>query len=263
MNEPVSFTLEDGLAIITINNLPSNALTKEVVLHLRNTLEQLGSMGKGSANKMVLIITGAGNRVFSAGADINLFLKLRDRKSGEDLSEFYQTLFDLIEQFQWPVLCAVNGLALGGGCEMALACDIRVASENSKFGLTEVKLGVLPAGGGTQRLSRLVGPGRAKELIFTGQIITAEEAWKIGLVEKVAPAGKELDMAIEIARQILSNAPRAVYRAKDAINRGVNTSLKEGLIIERQALGLLAETQDVIEGANAFLAKRKPVFVGR
>lgn len=266
MGNLVSYELDNGLAIVTVDNPPVNSLTVEMSDELQQVFQQLQSIGTEDRRPdvgpiQVVILTAVPHRgVFIAGADINLFLGLESKKDGENLAKYYHGVINDIADFGRPVICSVEGLALGGGTEVALACDIRIAGEKAQFGLTEVTLGVIPGGGGTQRLSRLVGPGQAKKMIFTGERIDAREAYRIGLVEKLAPEGKALDEAKKMALSIMSNAPTALRCAKMAIDTGLNTTLAEGLLIEQQALGLVCESGEQREGAAAFLAKRKPRF---
>ena len=267
MGELVHYEFDNGLAVVTIDNPPVNSLTVEMSNELKDVFQSLGKLevadrGFEKRRVEVVILTAVSTRgVFMAGADINLFLNLKTREDGENLIKFYHGIMNTIAEFEHPVICAVEGLALGGGTEAALACDMRIAGSGARFGLTEVALGVLPGGGGTQRLARLVGPGYAKKMIFTGERIDAEEALRIGLVEKVVPQGQALDEAKNVARAILCNAPTAIKYAKTAIDRGLNTTLTEGLLIEREALGFVCESGEQIEGAKAFLEKRKPRFV--
>jgi len=252
----------EGVAVVTIDNPPVNSLTKETTEDLLDTFNELKKLSESQKRGLVVILTGAGDKIFVAGADINMFLKLKNKQDGENLSGFYHKVFDIINEYEWPVICAINGAAVGGGMELALACDIRIASENAMLSLREVALGIIPGGGGTQRLSRLVGPGRAKEVIFTACNLDAKKALEIGVVERVAPKDKLLEEAIGLARQILSNAPIAVKLAKVSIDKGLDRTLKEGLKVERECVGLAAATEDIKEGAKAFLEKRKPVFKG-
>lgn len=252
----------DGVAIVTINNPPVNALTKDTTENLIAVLEELRDLSNSQRKGLVVIITGAGDKIFVAGADINMFLKLKTRADGENLSAFYHKALDVIGEYEWPVICAINGAAVGGGLELALACDIRIASESAVLSLREITLGIIPGGGGTQRLSRLIGPGRAKEIIFTGCNLDSKKALEIGLVERIAPREKLLDEATSLAKQIISNAPIAIKLAKVSINKGLDRTLEEGLVIEKECVGMLAETEDLKEGAKAFLEKRKPIFKG-
>jgi enoyl-CoA hydratase len=209
-----------------------------------------------------VILTGAGDRAFIAGADITELARFSPYEA-EQSSRFGQSVLDLVEGLGKPVIAAINGFALGGGCETALACSIRIAAENARFGQPEVKLGLLPGGGGTQRLPRLVGKGRALQLILTGGTIDAQEAWRIGLVNEVVPAAGLIARAEAVLAEILANAPIAVSYALDAVNRGLNGALAEGLALEAALFGVCAGTADKAEGAAAFLEKRRAVFAGR
>lgn len=206
-----------------------------------------------------VIITG-GEKLFAAGADI----KWLNRRPAMDVLEYggQDVLFDL-ERLNKPVIAAVGGYALGGGCELAMACDIRIAGEKAKFGQPEVNLGVLPGAGGTQRLSRLVGYGRAKELIFTGEIIDATEAYRIGLVNKIVPAGEVVAAAFKMAKVILAKGPVAVRLAKLSVNLGVGTDITTGLAIEKLSQAVLFSTDDRVEGTSAFIEKRPANFKGK
>jgi enoyl-CoA hydratase len=250
--------VEEQIAVLEINNPPVNALTSTVFAELSIALDQLGE----STDIRAVIITGIGNKFFVAGADIKQF-PLLDEVSGKELATYGRKIFDRIADLNIPVLCAVNGLALGGGCELALACDIRIASTTAKFGFPEVGLGIFPGYGGTQRLPRLVGSGKAKEIIFSGEAIKAEEAYRIGLVEKLAPEGESLQVAKELARKIISKAPIAVSTAKAVINQGIEMPLQEGLELESEHFAKLCNTEDKNEGTNAFMEKRAPQFSGR
>jgi enoyl-CoA hydratase/carnithine racemase len=208
----------------------------------------------------VVVFTGAGEKAFAAGADIG---ELRERTALDALTSSMQGIYDEIEAYEKPTIAAVNGLALGGGCELAMACDIRIASGNARFGLPEVTLAIIPGAGGTQRLSRLVGKGRAIEMILTGQIIDAEEAHRIGLVTQVAGDDEGLmDKVRTTATTILSRGPLAVRLAKLAVQTGFETDQKTGFVIERLAQAVLFHTEDKREGTTAFLEKREPRFRG-
>ncbi|MGO9554122.1 MAG: enoyl-CoA hydratase-related protein [Syntrophobacteraceae bacterium] len=209
----------------------------------------------------VIIITGAG-KAFCAGAD----LKERATMPEDQVRKFIFTLrslFTFIELMNKPVIAAVNGIALGGGTELALACDIRIASESATMGLTETRLAIIPGGGGTQRLPRIVGKGKAKELIFTGRRVDAKEALEIGLVNKVAPAGKLIDECLEMAAMICEAGPIAITQAKYAVNYGCEVDLHSGLAIESNAYWVTIPTEDRMEGLTAFREKRKPVYKGK
>jgi enoyl-CoA hydratase len=209
-----------------------------------------------------VILTGAGDKAFIAGADIGE-LAHATAIDAEGSSRFGQGVLDLIENLGKPVVAAVNGFALGGGCETAMACTIRIAVEHAKFGQPEVKLGLLPGGGGTQRLPRLVGKGRALQLILSGGMIGAQEAFRIGLVNEVVPAADLIPRAEAILKEISANAPIAVKYALDATNKGMDTSQSEGFALEASYFGLCAATEDKKEGTSAFIEKRVPQFQGQ
>ena len=209
-----------------------------------------------------VILTGAGNKAFIAGADITELARLTAFEA-EQSSRFGQDVLDLIENLGKPVIAAVNGFALGGGCETAMACTMRIAVDTAKFGQPEVALGLIPGGGGTQRLPRLVGKGRALHLILSGEMISAQEAYRIGLVNEIVPAPDLITRAEAILKKIASNAPIAVKFALEAANKGLETSQSEGLLLEASYFGLCAATEDKQEGTSAFLEKRAPQFRGR
>ena len=209
-----------------------------------------------------VILTGAGDKAFIAGADIGELARLT-AVEGEQSSTYGQEVLNLVENLGKPVIAAINGFALGGGCETAMACTIRLSTETAKFGQPEVKLGVPPGGGGTQRLPRLVGKGRALQLILTGEMISAQEAYRIGLVNEVVPAISLIVRAEEILNQIFSNAPVAIKYSLEAVNKGLETSQREGLALEASFFGLCTGTDDKKEGTTAFLEKRAARFQGR
>jgi enoyl-CoA hydratase len=209
-----------------------------------------------------VILTGAGDKAFIAGADISELAHVTAVEA-ERSSSFGQGVLNLVENLGKPVIAAINGFALGGGCETAMACTIRIAAENAKFGQPEVKLGLLPGGGGTQRLPRLVGKGRALQLILSAEIINATEAYRIGLVNEVVPTADLIPRAEAILKQIFANAPIAVQYSLEAVNKGLDTSQAEGLSLEASFFGLCAATEDKKEGTTAFLEKRPANFHGR
>jgi enoyl-CoA hydratase/carnithine racemase len=209
-----------------------------------------------------VILTGAGNKAFIAGADITELGHLTAFEA-ERSSRFGQEVLDLIENLGKPVIAAVNGFALGGGCETAMACTLRIAANTAKFGQPEVALGLIPGGGGTQRLPRLVGKGRALHLILSGEMISAQEAYRIGLINEIVPAPDLITRAEAMLKKIASNAPIAVKFALEAANKGLETSQSEGLLLEASYFGLCAATEDKQEGTSAFLEKRAPQFRGR
>lgn len=243
--------------VVTVDRPPVNALNFQLIKEIIETFEEL----EKNENVAVVVLTGAGN-AFIAGADIKEIPALNSEE-GQKFSALGQGMTNRIDDFPRPVLCAIEGLALGGGCEIALACDLRVASENARFGQPEVNLGVIPGAGGTQRLPRLVGKGKAKFLLYTGDTIDAREAFRIGLVEKVVSPGNALNEAKEIAKKIMAKGPMAITLIKKAVNEGINLSLKEGLKIERDNFGKACDTEDKNEGVKAFLEKRTPIFKGK
>ncbi|MHB1128127.1 MAG: enoyl-CoA hydratase-related protein [Bacillota bacterium] len=254
----VTYKIEDRIAVITINKPPVNALNAQVITELDETMDAL----ENNPAVGVVIITGASEKAFVAGADITQFPGLRE-DTGIALAARGQAVFDRIEALDVPVICAVNGFALGGGNELAMACDIRVAAENATFGQPEVNLGLVPGYGGTQRLPRLVGVGKALEMVLTGEMINAEEAYRIGLVDKLVPKGAALDEAVKMAQKILTKGPIAIKLSKKAVYQGMEMTLKEGLALEAHSFGKCCATEDKNEGANAFLEKRKPDFQGK
>src|SRR3954471_13439664 len=247
------------IAYVTVNRPKVlNALNTPTWTDLKVAFED----AKADASVHGVILTGAGDKAFIAGADISELAHVGAYEA-EESSRFGQGVLDLIENLGKPVIAAINGFALGGGCETAMACSIRIASENSKFGQPEVKLGLLPGGGGTQRMPRLIGKGRALQLILTGGIISAAEAYRIGLVNEVVPPAALIARAEAILNEIFSNAPLAVKFSLQAVNDGVETTLAEGLALEASYFGLCAGTDDKKEGTTAFFEKRKPQFQGR
>ncbi|WP_047864883.1 enoyl-CoA hydratase/isomerase family protein [Rubrobacter aplysinae] len=255
--ETISTAVDGGVATITIDRQEvRNALNGGVMRELRAALDEF----RDDESVGLVVFTGAGEKAFVAGADIS---ELRERTPLDALSSGLQRLFDEIEGYEKPTIAAVNGYALGGGCELAMACDIRIAAESAKFGQPEVNLSIIPGAGGTQRLSRLVGKGKATELILTGEAIDAEEAHRIGLVSKVVPQ-EELTSAVgEMASSILKKGPLAIRLAKIAVSRGAETDQDTGMLIERLAQAVLLDSEDKREGTSAFLEKREPDFRGR
>ncbi len=249
------FKKEGNIGILSINRPDAlNALNSAVLDDLNNAIDMINS----DEEVYVLILTGEG-RAFVAGADIGE-MKGMNTTEARVFAEKGLSVFRKLELMEKPVIAAVNGFALGGGCELSMACDIRIASEKAKFGQPEVGLGITPGFAGTQRLSRLVGIGRAKELIFTCDIINAEEAYRIGLVNKVVSGEELMGVAIEMANKIISKGQLAVRYAKTAINRGMETDLDTGMAIEKDLFGLCFATEDQKEGMGAFLEKRTPSY---
>ena len=249
---------ENGTAVLTLNRPKANALSTEMLGEIKTVFEEIA---KDDTVKGV-IVTAPGEKFFVAGADINGFLEL-DAMGGREASRFAQSCFQAIEDLEKPVIAAVNGYALGGGNEIAMACDIRIASTKAVFGQPEVNLGIMPCFGGTQRLTRLVGAGIAKELMFTARQVKADEAYRIGLVNKVVEPEELLPAAKEMMAQILSKAPLAISACKTAICRGIEMDLSQGLELERDLNGLLFSTKDKTEGVQAFLEKRQLRFCGK
>jgi enoyl-CoA hydratase/carnithine racemase len=255
----VQYEKKGLIAYVTVNRPKVlNALNTPTWTDLHAAFED----AKADASMRGVILTGAGDKAFIAGADISELADV-DAYGAEESSRFGQGVLDLVENLGKPVIAAINGFALGGGCETAMACTIRIAAEHAKFGQPEVKLGLLPGGGGTQRLPRLVGKGRALQLILTGETISAQEAYRIGLVNEVVPAADLIGHAEAILRQIMANAPIAVKFSLEAANKGMETSQSEGLALEASYFGICAATEDKKEGTTAFLEKRAPKFQGR
>ncbi len=249
---------DGGVAVLTIDRQEKlNALDPQVTEEIGQALLELEAEGPRA-----IIVTGAGERSFVAGADISAMSTMGPMEA-KRFSEIGHAAMALLDRSPVPTIAAVNGFALGGGCEVALACDVRIAAANALFGFPEVSLGILPGMGGTQRLPRLVGPALAKELIFTGRRIGAEEAREIGLVNRVVPEGEALNAAREIAAEIAANGPLAVRHAKAATNRAVDVDLISGLEYEADQFALLFATQDAREGMGAFVERRKPKFEGQ
>ncbi|HMN18323.1 MAG: enoyl-CoA hydratase-related protein [Ignavibacteriales bacterium] len=251
--------VNQNIGLITINRPDKlNALNRETLTELKVVLEKLRS----DENIFVVIITGSGEKAFIAGADISEINKL-NMLEGKKFAEFGQSVFSLIEKFEKPVIAAVNGFALGGGCELALSCHIRYAGENAKFGQPEVNLGIIPGYGGTQRLTRLINSGRAAEMILTGDMIDANEALRIGLVNKVYPQSELQSSVFDIAVKIASKGQQAIRLALKAIKAVDEVTLQEGQNLEAALFALCCGTEDFKEGTKAFLEKRKPVFLNK
>jgi enoyl-CoA hydratase len=249
--------VSEAIATLTIDRPDvKNALDLQTVGEIRAALQSLTARDEAG----VLIITGAGETAFVSGADIN---DIRGRGRDEGLAAINSSLFAEIERFPRPTIAAINGYALGGGCELALACDIRIAAETATFGQPELGLGIIPGAGATQRLPRVIGMGRAKHLILTGEIIDAKQALEIGLVSAVTPPGQLQIRARELAKKILRQGPLAAKLAKIALNASARVDMDSGLLIETLAQALCYSSEDKLEGTTAFLEKRKPKFSGR
>src|SRR6201994_3283475 len=255
----VIYEKRHDIAYVTVNRPKVlNALNTPTWKDLRTAFEA----ARDDVAVRGVILSGAGDKAFIAGADISELAKVSAFEA-EQSSRFGQQVLDLIENLGKPVIAAVNGFALGGGCETAMACTIRIAVETAKFGQPEVALGLMPGGGGTQRLPRLVGKGRALQLILSGEMISAQEAHRIGLVNEIVPAANLIARAEAILKKIAANAPIAVKFSLEAANKGLDTSQGEGLALEASFFGICAATEDKKEGASAFLEKRAPQFRGR
>ena len=253
----IQVSKETGIAIVTINRTEVlNALSSSVLEELGVVVDELAADG----SIRVVILTGAG-RSFVAGADIAEMSGLTPDE-GRDWGRLGASVFRKLELMEKPVIAAVNGFALGGGCELAMACDIRIASDKAKFGQPETGLGITPGFSGTQRMARIIGPAKAKELIFTAEVIKAEEALRIGLVNKVVPAESLMEEAVTMAKTIASKAPIAVKYAKEAINRGLEADMDTAIALETELFGLCFATSDQKKGMQAFLNKEKHMFEG-
>lgn len=253
------FSSNAGIGVLTLHRPHAlNALNYDLLKELDDVLTHI----EEDETTKVVIITGSGDRAFAAGADITEMQPL-SAMAGRSWARFGQAVFNKIENLPQPVIAAVNGFALGGGCELAMACDIRLAADNAKFGQPEVTLGIVPGFAGTQRLPRLVGKGRAKELLFTGDIIDAREAYRIGLVNSVTAPAELMNTARALAEKIMSRAAAAVMLCKTAVNKGLDMDLSSGVDYEAEVFGLCFATADQKEGMTAFVEKRKAHFTGQ
>src|SRR5438067_3644517 len=257
--ENILLEKKNSIAYVTANRPKVlNALNMATMEELRAAFHDI----KNDKNMRVVIFAGAGEKAFIAGADISELAK-HDAASGKEYTHRGQNVLNLIENLGKPVIACINGFALGGGCEIAMSCTMRLASENAKLGQPEVKLGIIPGYGGTQRLPRLVGKRIAMQLLLTGEIITAQETYRIGLVNEVVPAGQLITRAEAIAHSIIKNAPLAVQYTMEAVNKGMETPLAEGLYLEAVLFGAACATEDKREGTSAFLEKRQAQFKGK
>ncbi len=259
MAQLIKLNKEESVAIITVDNPPVNILSSQAIKELD---EAITSVLNDNGVK-VAILTGAGPNVFIAGADVKEIAQINSGKEAEDLALKGQSVINRIENSKKPFIAAVNGVCLGGGNELAMACHIRVSSDRAKFGQPEILLGIIPGFGGTQRLLRLCGQAKARELILTGDNITAQEAFRIGLVNKVVPDGEVLKQSLGLAKKIAAKGRRAIEFTQEAISEGAKLSVEEGLKIEARLFGKVCETEDKKEGVKAFLEKRQPKFQDR
>lgn len=257
--ENLKLEKKNKIAYVTVDRPKVlNALNMATMQELQEVFSGL----KDDKEIRAVILTGAGEKAFVAGADINELAK-NDPVEAKAYTHRGQAVLDLIENLGKPVIACINGFALGGGCEIAMACTMRLASENAKLGQPEVKLGLIPGYGGTQRLPRLVGTGLAQQILLTGEMISAQEAYRIGLVNEIVPADRLIARAEEIAAKIIANAPLAIQYCMEAVNRGMNMTLEEGLFLEATLFGMCCATEDKKEGTRAFLEKRAANFQGK
>lgn len=257
--ENVLYEKKGPIAYVTINRPKVlNALNAKTVSELKSVFED----ARDDSEVRGVVFTGAGNKAFAAGADISEIAN-DTAVTAAVRTQAGQALTELIENLDKPVVAAVNGFALGGGCELSMACTIRIAADTARFGQPEVKLGIMPGYGGTQRLPRLVGKGRALQLILSGEMIDSQEAYRIGLVNEVVPAANLIARAEAVLKQFIANAPIGLKSAIQAVNRGLDAGLAEGLLLESSLFAVCAASEDKKEGTSAFLAKRAPQFQGR
>ena len=253
------YATDNGIGLITINRPKAlNALNSEVLIELNNLVDTVAQ----DESVKVVIVTGSGDKAFIAGADISEMQSL-SAVAGRKFAKFGQNVFNKLENLPQPVIAAINGFALGGGCELAMACDIRIASDKAKFGQPEVGLGIIPGFGGTQRLPRLIGKGLAKELLYTSEMIDAREAYRLGLVNKVTAPDELMSTSRALAKKIMSRAEVAVKLCKAAVNAGMDMDLDSGVAYEAEAFGLCFATLDQKEGMTAFVEKRESSFSGK
>lgn len=256
--ENILFEVEDGVGVLTFNRPKAlNALNPKTLEEVADVIGRV----KNDPNTRVLLLTGAGEKAFVAGADITEFQKMNPLQARQ-FAERGQEIFFQLEQLAIPVIAVVNGFALGGGCELAMSCDFIYASENAKFGQPEINLGIIPGFGGTQRLARLVGRAKAKELCMTAEMIDAQQAKDLGLVAKVFPPDQLLEETMKVANAMAAKAPVALRAIKQIVDRGCDVDLKSGCALEAESFGVCFSSLDAKEGIAAFLEKRKPNFQG-
>lgn len=247
---------EEKIAVVWIDHPPVNVLSVEVLNQLEEVIQQIAA----DAEVAAVIITGSGEKAFMAGGDIKSFPLLlgTGEEAGRAFARRLHEVFNQLDFLEKPVIAAINGVALGGGCELALACDIRIAEEQAQIGLPEIKLGILPGAGGTQRLARLVGEAKAKEMMFTGDYLSAEVAKQIGLINRVVPQGMALIAARDLAAKLARHSAPALARIKKSVDQGLELPLQEALVLEARYLGELFQTEQAQEGIQAFIEKRAP-----
>ena len=260
MRQQVDWSAEDGIATLVLNNPPLNVVTLQLTRELDECLDELAS----ASEVRVVIVTGAGSKAFCAGSDIKEFQALMDPVAVIDQKMARENLvYDALDRLPKPTIAAINGIALGGGAELALCCDLRVMDESTKIGFPECKLGVFPGSGGTQRLPRLVGESLAKELMYTGDFVTAQRAYEIGLINRIAPAGQAVAVARELATTIAQRSGVALECIKRAVDYGLTAGFAEGQAYALQLIGKAFGSEDIKEGVQAFLEKRPPQFKHR
>lgn len=252
----VSYEVNEGIAVVTINNPPLNVLSKEVINNLYDTFSELET----NDDVVAVILTGAGNKAFIAGADIKEFPEWMGQENFKDIVMDTHQTFNYIDDFPKPTIAVLNGLTFGGGCELALTCDMRIAEDHAQLGFPEIKLGLFPGGGGTQRLPRLIGDAKAKEMMFTGEPINALDAERYGLVNHVVPVEQGMSYAQSLASRIADKSLQALSRIKQAVNKGTQLPMEQAVELEADLFNEVFQTDDIKEGVNAFIEKRKPQF---
>ncbi len=255
----VKVMVEDRVAIVTIDHRPVNALDRQTLQELGQVVDAI----RDEATTKVIIVTGGGSLAFVAGADIKEVSKLSSVAEAKEMARLGQSVFLKLQRLAKPVIAAINGVCLGGGLELAMSCHLRISGDRVRFGQPEITLGIIPGWGGTQRLPRLIGRAKATEWILTGDVVMAQEAYRLGLVNQVVPQDQVLKAAKDVARKIISKGGVAVAQALRAIEEGLNLTLEEGLAKEADAFAKVAETEDSREGIAAFLEKRQPQFKDR
>ncbi|OGX29059.1 MAG: hypothetical protein A3B78_03430 [Omnitrophica WOR_2 bacterium RIFCSPHIGHO2_02_FULL_67_20] len=257
--ENVKVAVEDRVAVVTIDHRPVNALNRQTLQELDRALDAIA----GDPAAKVVVITGGGSLAFVAGADVKEVSQLGSVEAAKEMAALGQSVFLKIQRLSKPVIAAINGVCLGGGCELAMACHLRISGDRARFGQPEINLGIIPGWGGTQRLPRLIGRAKAIEWILTGDMVTAQEALRLGLVNQVVPQDQVLKAAKNLARKIAAKGSVAIRESLRAIEEGLHLPLEQGLAREADAFGRIAATEDCREGVSAFLEKRQPQFKDR